>query len=66
MNLYNLNILVNKIVSKPKRTVSDGMYLSELLYNAELEGCRITFDRENKQYIITKKGDDEIDITGRL
>lgn len=61
MNLYYLNNLVNSIVSG-KQTVRSGMYLNELLNEADQNGCVIEIDKVNKKYIITK-GVDNSDIT---
>lgn len=65
MDLYHLNTLVNTIASSQKRSRTDCLYLNELLYQAELDGCQIEIDRQNKQYIITR-GDDKHDPSRRI
>jgi hypothetical protein len=55
MNLYSLNRLVNSIANSPKKSINDCLYLNTLLNDACLEGCTVTIDKVNKNYLITGK-----------
>lgn len=53
MNLYYLDRVINNLASKQKRTCSEQIRMCEMLQDAEVAGCKISFDKNTNHYDIT-------------